>query len=108
MNEKFILPMQSDVLDIAIHDGNVSITCEDGAKFSMPRGDCVELPLVHSSVEEIAAHLSGRIIEKFTHAKLQERGVRVIEVSVSEAPGQEARYTETLVCPRVRSGPPKQ
>lgn len=105
MNEKFILPMRSDVLDIAINDGTVSITCQDGAKFSLPQGDCMELPIVHSSVEEIAALLCGRIIENFTRVKLQERGVRNIEITVSEAPGQEARYTEVsasvVTCPAV-------
>ena len=96
INERFICPMKSDVLQIAKADGMIAITCQDGAKFSFPEVDCIELPIVHSSVEEIAAYMCGRIVERFTRAKLEERGVRVIEVSVSEAPGQEARYTEKL------------
>ena len=96
INERFICPMASDVLDITIADGVVGIVCQDGSKFSLPENDCVMLPLVHSSVEELAQYLCGKIIDGFTREQLAMRGVRAMEVMVSEAPGQEARYRENL------------
>lgn len=37
------------------------MTCEDGARFLLPRGDCAMLPIVHSTAEELAQYLWHRI-----------------------------------------------
>lgn len=39
----------------------VEMTCEDGARFLLPRGDCAMLPIVHSTAEELAQYLWHRI-----------------------------------------------
>ena len=64
MNEYFIMPMNSDVLciDCDADPTQVIISCEDGAHFSFPRSDCLLLPLVHSSAEEICHYLWCRIV----------------------------------------------
>ena len=73
LNERFLLPTASDALTIEIDHhtdsgggggggggattvsvpGQVTITCEDGARYSMPLEDCALLPIVHSTAEEV-------------------------------------------------------
>jgi 6-pyruvoyltetrahydropterin/6-carboxytetrahydropterin synthase len=65
-NERFLCPEKSDVLQITTVDQNVCIDCQDGSHFSFPKTDCIMLPIMHSSAEELATHLGGRIIEEFT------------------------------------------
>jgi 6-pyruvoyl-tetrahydropterin synthase len=57
LNEYFICPTQSDVLRIGESGGNVCIECEDGASFSFPKTDCIMLPIIHSSAEELARYI---------------------------------------------------
>lgn len=54
INEYFICPMKSRVLNITEEGSQLCIQCEDGAAFSFPRADCAMLPIVHSSAEELA------------------------------------------------------
>ncbi len=89
INERTIVPMQSDCLNIECRDGQVDLQSEDGSRFSFPEGDCALLPIGHSSAEELAAYVCGRLIA--TLGILKERGVTSVEVSVAEAPLQEAR-----------------
>jgi len=90
LNERFLVPMRSDVLTIDVADGQVRIVCEDGTRFSFPLDDCVLLDIVHSSAEELAAFLCLELRSKLP--VLAERSVTVLEVGVAEAPNQEARY----------------
>ncbi|HXC51208.1 MAG TPA: 6-carboxytetrahydropterin synthase [Candidatus Limnocylindrales bacterium] len=90
LNERVIVPMLSDVLKIEVDATEVRMTCEDGMRFSFPLGDCVLLDIRHSSAEELAAFLGERL--KSELPILARRGVRVLEVGVAEAPGQEARF----------------
>lgn len=62
LNEYFICPMNSDVIQIVESDTQLCLTCEDGAVFSFPRSDCMKLPLVHSSAEEISHYVWCRLI----------------------------------------------
>lgn len=62
MNEHFICPMKSDALVISENDGNLCLECEDGAKFSFPSSDCLQLPLVHSSAEELSHYIFCKVI----------------------------------------------
>ncbi len=45
MNERFIVPMRSDVLtiDVSSEPDQVKLLCEDGARFSFPRHDVARL-----------------------------------------------------------------
>lgn len=63
MNEYFICPMKSDVMTITEEGTQLCMTCEDGAKFSLPKSDCLMLPLVHSSAEEISHYLWIEIVK---------------------------------------------
>ena len=54
------------------------------------------LPLKHSTAEELAALVWRRVIDELGVEKLVKRGITALEVSVAEAPSQEARYTRPL------------
>mmetsp|Transcript_33078 Transcript_33078/g.33680 ORF Transcript_33078/g.33680 Transcript_33078/m.33680 type:complete len:196 (-) Transcript_33078:106-693(-) len=92
LNELFICPINSNVLNITEEKENINIECEDGAKFSFPKGDCAVLPIVHSSAEEIACFLWIKIVRELGLEVLLSRGINKIEVSVSEAPMQTAYF----------------
>ena len=96
LNERFLCPCRSDVLDIRDAGPNVELTAEDGAFFSIPLGDCAMLPIVHSTAEELAAMIWHKTIEAFGVDILRKRGITAIEIAVAEAPMQEARYRRKL------------
>ena len=145
MNEYFIVPMLSDVLDIVVVEddgdegaegggddddggrgaggkgsaegggageglgkrrrarstcggGTVTIVCEDSSKFVFPPHDCLLLPIMHTTAEELAIYLYGKVLSKLNANYLIERGVDIMEVTVSEAVGQEASFR--LAIPR--------
>jgi len=82
--------MLSDCIKIECADGRVDMTCEDGSHFSVPEADCALLSIAHSSAEELAAFLCERLRERLT--VIANRGVTSLEVTVAEAPQQEARF----------------
>jgi 6-pyruvoyltetrahydropterin/6-carboxytetrahydropterin synthase len=89
LDEKVLVPTASDVLSIREEDGQVAMVSETG-RFSFPRTDCVMLPIVHSSAEELARYLAGELRQR-----LRERGVAAvdaIQVGVEETTGQAAFY----------------
>jgi 6-pyruvoyltetrahydropterin/6-carboxytetrahydropterin synthase len=54
INETFLCPMKSDCLTITEEGAQLCLQCADGSRFSFPKADCAQLPIVHSSAEEIA------------------------------------------------------
>jgi 6-pyruvoyl-tetrahydropterin synthase len=76
--------------------GAVTITCEDGSKFVFPRQDCLLLPIMHSTAEELAIYLYGKILGRLNANYLIERGVTIMEVTISEAMGQEATFRRSI------------
>lgn len=62
MNEFFICPMKSSDLVINEVDNQICLECEDGSKFSFPKSDCVLLPIIHSSAEEISHYFWCQIV----------------------------------------------
>jgi hypothetical protein len=64
------------------------------------------LPIMHSTVEELAHYFCSKIIESYTMARLLARGITVIHVTVSEAPGQDATYSRTFKHNRGAAGLP--
>ncbi len=109
LNERFLCPTESDVIDINIVDAenenqldynvgdetegkNIVLLTEDGSKFVMPLDDCAMLPIVHATVEELAIYLWGEIIKGLDSGYLRRRGIHTMEVIVAEAPGQEAVF----------------
>ncbi|MFQ5478600.1 MAG: 6-pyruvoyl tetrahydropterin synthase family protein [Candidatus Binatia bacterium] len=95
LNERLIVPAKSDCLRLSREGGQLEIECtDDGSRFSLPEADCVMLPIVHSSAEELAAWFSERLIEML-HASGKRR-LTAVEVTVAESPKQEARYHRDL------------
>ncbi len=94
LDERVLIPADSDCLRIARHGSQLSVVCEDGASFSFPQSDVVLLPIVHSSAEELARYLLAELRAELPD--LEQRGVRAVEVGVAEAPGQVAWCRETI------------
>lgn len=94
LNEYFICPMHSDVITITedADEKQIHLTCEDCSKFSFPKADCAMLPIVHSTVEEIAMYCWGQILLGLDAKYLVQRGIHTMEVTCSEAIGQEALF----------------
>lgn len=99
MNEYFLVPMLSNVLDITVDvslGGSVNIVTEDGSKFVFPKEDCLLLPIMHTTAEELAVYLYGKILAQLDANYMRERGVTVMEVTVSEAVGQDAVFRQSI------------
>jgi 6-pyruvoyltetrahydropterin/6-carboxytetrahydropterin synthase len=94
MDERLLVPLNSDCLKIERRSGQVGITTEDGASFSVPESDCALLPIAHSSAEELATYVCGRLLGELD--VLKTRAVGAVEVTVAESPLQEARYRVEL------------
>ena len=97
LNEYFLCPMYSDVLEISLIKNldttkSVQIMCEDGARFIFPEEDVLMLPIVHSTAEELAIFVWGKILRQLGAAVLLKRGIHTMEVTVAEAVGQEAVF----------------
>jgi 6-pyruvoyl-tetrahydropterin synthase len=92
LNEHFLCPMLSDVLRISIEkdptketqQGSVTIICEDGARFVFPESDCILLPIVHATSEELAMYLWQRILQGLDVDVLRKRGIETLEVSQNQ------------------------
>lgn len=89
IDERTIIPVDSDCLDVSQSNGQIELVCEDGSRFSFPAADCALLPIRHSSAEELASYICRRLVDEL--AVLSSRGVDSVEVAVAEAPLQEAR-----------------
>ncbi|CAA9989046.1 6-pyruvoyltetrahydropterin synthase, putative [Plasmodium knowlesi strain H] len=90
LDHHFILPMYSDVLNIQMLEDNFKIICEDKSEYSFPKRDCVQIPIKHSSTEEIGLYILNKIIEELGLPFLKARSVNYMEVTVSESPTQKA------------------
>ena len=94
LDERTVLPAESDCLEIRREGGQVIARYEDGATFAFPEADTALLPIMHSSAEELARYVLGRIRDELPD--LRKRGARSIEVGVAEAPGQIAYFRSDL------------
>ncbi len=90
INERMIIPMQSDCIKVCRDAGQIELRCDDGSVFTFPDDDCVMLPIVQSSAEELASYVCRELVARLE--VLRERQVTAVEVSVAEVPLQEARY----------------
>jgi dihydroneopterin triphosphate aldolase (PTPS-III) / 6-pyruvoyltetrahydropterin synthase len=94
LDERVLLPAQSDCLRFERGDSQIGVVYEDGSRFSFPEADVVLLPIVHSSAEELAGYVLERL--RVELPDLKARGVRWLEVGVAEAPGQIAFRRDEL------------
>jgi 6-pyruvoyl-tetrahydropterin synthase len=96
LNEHFICPTLSDVLDISVGNGSVTLVCQDGSTFVFPEGDCAMLPIVHATSEELAIYLWSRIVDGLNEKYLLQRGIHTMEIIVNEAVGKEAVFRREI------------
>jgi 6-pyruvoyltetrahydropterin/6-carboxytetrahydropterin synthase len=94
LDERVVVPERSDCLTIAVGPTEIEIVTAEGDRFRFPRRDCAVLPIVHSSAEELAAYLLGRLRAALS-TEAGGRGLLALEVGVAEAPGQVAYCRET-------------
>ena len=104
LNEHFLCPTLSDVLDISVSSGSVTIICQDDSTFVFPENDCAMLPIVHATTEELAIYLYGRILNGLNAEYLLQRGIHTIEITVSEAVGQEAVFRHEIPTEGLENG----
>jgi 6-pyruvoyltetrahydropterin/6-carboxytetrahydropterin synthase len=89
LDEHVMLPAQSDCLTIREEGERVHVRYE-ADDFQFPLGDVVLLPIVHTSVEELAQYLAGEL-----RRELDAEGVgplAAIEIGVEESFGQSAVF----------------
>ena len=116
LNEHFLCPLYSDVLDISTitkpqynststeTSSTASETTEyiqiectmDHTKFTFPKNDCVLLPIVHATAEELAIYIYCQIINQITSEYLLLRNIHTMEVTVAEAPTQQATFRHAI------------
>src|SRR2546422_8264748 len=61
LDERVLLPERSDCLILTRTADAVEVTTEAGHRFRFPAADVRLLPIAHSSAEELAAYLVGRL-----------------------------------------------
>jgi 6-pyruvoyl-tetrahydropterin synthase len=93
LDERVLLPELSDCLTVEPADDVVAVRTETGDRFQFPARDVRFLPIAHSSAEEIAAYLLGRLRAALV-AEAGGRAIAALEVGVAEAPGQIAYCRE--------------
>eukprot|EP00930_Biecheleria_cincta_P064810 TRINITY_DN5047_c0_g1_i3.p1 TRINITY_DN5047_c0_g1~~TRINITY_DN5047_c0_g1_i3.p1 ORF type:complete len:476 (-),score=77.67 TRINITY_DN5047_c0_g1_i3:195-1622(-) len=100
LKERTLLPALSDVLSmkhVQNDNGNeqIQVSCEDGAQYTFPAGDCALLPIMHSTAEELSEYLWTQLVSQLG-VLLKDRGVMWLEVGVQERPGQGASFRRAL------------
>jgi 6-pyruvoyltetrahydropterin/6-carboxytetrahydropterin synthase len=91
LDEKTIIPADSDCLAIQETADGVTVRYEND-EFRFPRADVLLLPIVHSSVEELAQHLAGELKRELAAEGVS--GVTSVEIGVEETTGQTAYYRQ--------------
>ena len=94
LDERVLLPRTSDCLTITESADAVDVITAAGDRFRFPAADVRLLPIGHSSAEELAAYLLGRLRDALG-AEAGGRGLVALEVGVAEAPGQVAYCRES-------------
>jgi len=95
LDERVLLPLESDCLTTARTEGAVEVVTADGDRFRFPERDGRLLPIAHSSAEELAAYLLARLRDAL-RAEAGGRAFASLEVGVAEAPGQVAYCREAF------------
>jgi len=93
LDHKFLLPLESAVLEIAASDSEFELRFGD-RRYVIPRADVAGLPIDNSTAERLAEYITGRIVDS-----LRSRGVSnvtSIAVGVEEAPGQTGWFRALL------------
>jgi 6-pyruvoyl-tetrahydropterin synthase len=94
LDERTIIPAQSDCLKTSERDGKVVVRYNDD-EFVFPAADVCMLPIVHSSAEELARFIWQELKRDLASANSL-AGIEVLEISVAEGPGQAAIFRENV------------
>jgi hypothetical protein len=71
----------------------IQIICMmDGTEFLFPKSDCILLPIVHATAEELAIYIYCQILNRMTIEYVQARNINMMEITVAEAPTQQATF----------------
>jgi dihydroneopterin triphosphate aldolase (PTPS-III) / 6-pyruvoyltetrahydropterin synthase len=75
----------------------IRIECTmDQTQFLFPKQDCVLLPIVHATAEELAIYIYCEIINQLQASYLIQRNIHCMEITVAEAIGQEAVFRHPI------------
>lgn len=89
LDEKVIVPAQSDCLTVSAQAGQLCLRYEND-EFRFPLDDAAMLPIAHSSAEELARYLAGELRRELAAEGVC--GITAVEVGVEESFGQSAFY----------------
>ena len=93
LDGRMLVPVDSDCIRIAEEGTSVVLRYEND-EFRFPRADAAMLPIVHSSVEELARYLAGALRRELAGERLA--GLTALEVGVEESFGQSAVFRQEL------------
>jgi 6-pyruvoyl-tetrahydropterin synthase len=91
LDETTLIPIHSDCLTVREEGGSVIVRYEQD-EFRFPRADVTLLPIVHTSVEEIARYLTGELKKELATEGVT--SISTVEVGVEESFGQAAYYKQ--------------
>jgi 6-pyruvoyl-tetrahydropterin synthase len=89
LDERILIPEQSDCLTIRDAGANVVLRYEND-EFSFPKGDVILLPIIHTSVEEMARYLALELLRELESEHLDT--LTAVEVGIEESFGQAAHF----------------
>jgi 6-pyruvoyl tetrahydropterin synthase/QueD family protein len=91
LDEKFLIPAQSDCLSITQAGDSVLLRYEQD-EFRLPQADVLLLPIAHTSAEELARYLVGEVRRELISEGVTR--VSAIEIGIEESSGQAAYFRE--------------
>jgi len=86
LNDKVLLPANSDVVRIEQRDQLVHISSYD-KQFMLPKHNCCLLPVRNTTAEMLAWYIGGRLLESLQQ-KGASAGISELEIAVEEADRQ--------------------
>ncbi|MCY3969195.1 MAG: 6-carboxytetrahydropterin synthase [Acidobacteria bacterium] len=92
LDEKVLLPAGCPHLEVA-EEGETATAVLGARRYEFPSSEVVLLPVANVTVEALARFLWQRLRDRWEH--LRDRIV-VVEVTVTETPGQGASYRRSL------------
>ena len=90
LDSKTLIPELCPLLTVARSDGQVEVAFEE-REYSFPEADTLLLPIVNTTLEELALYSWRAIAEELDSSAAVE-----LSVEVAETPGQSCRYRAVL------------
>jgi 6-pyruvoyltetrahydropterin/6-carboxytetrahydropterin synthase len=91
LDHRVLIPEKSNIIKIEKQKQSVKISAL-GKTFVFPKSDCIFLPIISTSAENLAGYILDRLIDKLP---LTEH-IKRVEVGVDEGFGQGARLSKKL------------